>query len=149
VYDGRIRIPVGGGRLEKREFERVLAHEYVHAVVHSVAPTGVPAWLGEGLAVLLEREGATTRPAGPKAGTLQLGDVTRTFGALAPGDVAAAYADSGVAVRFIVDRIGYHGLMALVADLGAGEEFDRAFQSRVMMPFADFEREWREGREGR
>jgi hypothetical protein len=36
--------------------------------------------------------------------------------------------------------------MALIADLGAGEEFERAFQNRVLMSFSDFEREWREQR---
>jgi tetratricopeptide (TPR) repeat protein len=147
VYDGRIRIPVGGERLDTREFQRVLSHEFVHAVVHSVAPTGVPAWMGEGLAVLLEREGGSLpQKPGARAKTLQLSEVTRSFGTLPPGEVGTAYQDSGSAVRFIVDRVGYHGLMALVADLGAGEEFERAFQNRVFMPFSDFEREWREQR---
>ena len=34
--------------------------------------------------------------------------------------------------------------MGLLADLGAGADFDRAFTSWVQMPFADFEREWTE-----
>jgi hypothetical protein len=34
--------------------------------------------------------------------------------------------------------------MGLVADLGAGADFDRAFASWVQVPFADFEREWLE-----
>ncbi len=145
AYDGRIRVPVGGEQLDRREFERVLSHEYVHAVVHSVAPTGVPAWLGEGLAVLLEREGAASSNA-RAAKTLAFDTVSRSFAAIPPGEVGAAYQASASAVRFIVDRVGYHGMMALVADLGSGANFEQAFQHRVLMPFADFEREWRESR---
>jgi hypothetical protein len=34
--------------------------------------------------------------------------------------------------------------MGLLADLGTGADFDRAFLSWVQMPFTDFEREWLE-----
>ena len=36
------------------EFERVLSHEFTHALVRSVAPRGVPFWFNEGLAVNYE-----------------------------------------------------------------------------------------------
>jgi len=106
----------------------------------------VPAWLGEGLAVLLEREGGPAQKAGAGPKVLQFPEVTRSFAKLPPEHVGAAYQESRSAVRFIVDRVGFHGLMALIADLGAGEEFERAFQNRVLMSFSDFEREWREQR---
>ena len=57
LFDGRIRLPIRGGLADRREFERVLTHEYVHALVHSVAAGGVPAWLNEGLAAALETGG--------------------------------------------------------------------------------------------
>ncbi len=37
-----------------REFERVLTHEFTHALVRSIAPRGVPQWLNEGLAMNFE-----------------------------------------------------------------------------------------------
>jgi len=44
----------------------------------------------------------------------------------------------------VLDHAGAPRLMGLLADLGAGADFDRAFLSWVQMPFADFEREWLE-----
>ena len=48
-YDGRIRIPVAGASHHPELFEKVLTHELTHAVVAGIAPSGVPAWLNEGL----------------------------------------------------------------------------------------------------
>ena len=67
LFDGRIRLPVRGGLADRREFERVLTHEYVHAVVHSVAAGGVPAWLNEGLAAALEIGRRGSRAQGHRA----------------------------------------------------------------------------------
>jgi hypothetical protein len=50
VFDGRIRVPVQGALQNSAEFERVLAHEFTHALIQSVATRGVPTWLHEGLA---------------------------------------------------------------------------------------------------
>ena len=49
-FDGRIRVPVQGALQNIAEFERVLAHEFTHALIQSVATRGVPTWLHEGLA---------------------------------------------------------------------------------------------------
>jgi tetratricopeptide (TPR) repeat protein len=57
AYDGRIRIPVRGTAADSGELERVLVHEFTHALVQSVAPRGVPTWLHEGLAVAFEPDG--------------------------------------------------------------------------------------------
>jgi hypothetical protein len=54
AFDGRIRVPVLGALQNIKEFERVLTHEFTHALVRSIAPRGVPTWLNEGLAVLFE-----------------------------------------------------------------------------------------------
>ncbi len=53
----RIRVPVKGALEQVGELERVLAHEYVHALIAGVASRGVPAWVNEGLAVVHERGG--------------------------------------------------------------------------------------------
>jgi len=145
LFDGRIRLPVRGGLADRREFERVLTHEYVHALVHSVAAGGVPAWLNEGLAAALETGGADrARKAIARGTVVPLRQLERSFGSLPDSAVTGAYAGSALAVLEILDRVGPARLMGLVADLGAGADFDRAFTSWVQMPFADFEREWAE-----
>ena len=86
LFDGRIRLPVRGGLADRREFERVLTHEYVHALVHSVAAGGVPAWLNEGLAAALETGGAdrarTDIARGP---VVPLRSLERSFASLPDG----------------------------------------------------------------
>ena len=56
AFDGTIRIPMRGALANPAELDRVLAHEYTHALVHELAVGGVPAWLDEGLAAALERD---------------------------------------------------------------------------------------------
>ena len=38
AYDGRIRVPVQGASRRPGRIERVLTHEFTHALVHSIAP---------------------------------------------------------------------------------------------------------------
>ena len=64
AFDGRIRMPVQGALQNLPEFERVLSHEFTHALVRSLAPRGVPYWLDEGLAVQFEGSDLA-----PQAGT--------------------------------------------------------------------------------
>ena len=66
AYDGRIRVPVRGALMNPEELDRVLTHEFTHALVQSLAPRGVPTWLNEGLAVMFE-------PNGPAWADAQLG----------------------------------------------------------------------------
>jgi tetratricopeptide (TPR) repeat protein len=145
LFDGRICMPIRGGLADRREFERVLTHEYVHALVHTVAAAGVPAWLNEGLAAALETGGEdrARRDIG-RGPVVPLGRLGRSFASLPAPAVASAYAGSALAVLGILDRVGASRLMGLLADLGAGAEFGRAFLSWVQIPFADFEREWLE-----
>ena len=56
AYDGTIRVPMRGALEEVDELDRVLAHEFTHALVRTLASRGVPAWLNEGLATALEQE---------------------------------------------------------------------------------------------
>ncbi len=143
LFDGRIRLPVRGGLADRREFERVLTHEYVHALVHSVAAAGVPAWLNEGLAAALESGGADRARKAVARGTIvPLSQLGRSFESLPVSAVPAAYGGSALAVLEILERVGPSRLMGLLTDLGAGADFNRAFTSWVQMPFADFEREW-------
>ncbi len=75
---------------------------------------------------------------------MPLRSLERSFASLPDSAVTGAYAGSALAVLDILDRVGPSRLMGLLADLGAGADFDRAFTSWVQMPFADFEREWAE-----
>ena len=56
-YDGHIRLPIAGTWPQRDELDRILSHDFVHALVATLAGRTVPAWLNEGLATVLEPAG--------------------------------------------------------------------------------------------
>lgn len=141
VYDGRIRVPVKGALDQVGDLERVLAHEYVHAIVANLAGRGVPAWVNEGLAVVLEPDGlagaerviaaARSRPA--------LRQLHTGFGTLPDAQAQLAYAESAVAARAMLDLRGPSAVVMLLRDLGAGAAFSTAFHQRIGVRYEEFQ----------
>jgi hypothetical protein len=144
LFDGRIRLPVRGGLETKGELERVLTHEYVHALLFSIAATGVPAWLNEGLATALEPGGLSraqhelSRARSP----IPLADLRRSFASLPVDRVPLAYSESALVVQAMLDRAGPVRLVGLIRDLAAGTPFEPAFESWIQVSVGDFERDW-------
>lgn len=141
LYDGRIRIPVAG-RIDDKDLRRVLTHEFTHAVVRSLAPRGVPQWLNEGLAVLMERggAGAAAIPDGPAP---PLARLEGSFAALSPDEARTAYATSASATQALLDRAGPMVIYNLLTNLGNGLTFDEAFERAALMPYREFQQTWR------
>ena len=142
AYDGRIRVPVAG-RIAEAELQRVLAHEFTHAVVHDIAPRGVPQWLNEGLAVLMERGGAAPPGDRPPQPFLPLTRLEGSFDSLSPTEAREAYATSAAAAQALLDRSGPMAIYNLLSNIGNGMPFDEAFERAVFVPYRDFAREWR------
>jgi tetratricopeptide (TPR) repeat protein len=139
-FDGQIRMPVGGAAQNLAEFDRVLTHELTHAMLKSVAPRNLPAWLNEGLAMyaeghdsaLSERRLARARLFVPLA-VLQT-----SFSRLNAAQAAVAYEESAFAARALLDRIGPSGLGELLQDLGNGQTIEQAIE-RFGVTFVVFE----------
>jgi hypothetical protein len=146
AFDGRIRVPVQGALENPAEFERVLTHEFTHALVRSVAARGVPVWLDEGLAVHFEpRAAATATDAhGKTRMAFGLSQLETSFARLGAADARAAYAQSAGAVARLLEWIGAPAVAGMLADIGRGVPFARAFELAAMMTYADFEAKLRE-----
>jgi hypothetical protein len=107
-------VPIKGALADIDRLDRVLAHEFVHAVVAMLGGRTVPVWMNEGLAVTLGEAGsdeadavlarARTRPA--------LKDLHGSFGGLSGEHARVAY---------------------------AGADFASAFHQRFGMRYEDFE----------
>jgi tetratricopeptide (TPR) repeat protein len=54
LFDGKIRVPLGGLDRLTTDARRVLRHELTHAVLHSKTKGNCPRWLHEGLAQILD-----------------------------------------------------------------------------------------------
>jgi tetratricopeptide (TPR) repeat protein len=141
AYDGVIRVPMRGALDNPAELDRVLAHEFTHALVRSLAARGVPTWLNEGLATLLEGDDLTwaERRVAQSSEPVSLAELQSGFAPLSGAQAALAYAASALAVRRMVEEAGGFAVANLLRDLGVGVGFDAAFVHRVQRPFADFE----------
>jgi hypothetical protein len=142
VYDGRIRIPVLGALRVPGELDRVVTHEYVHALLQAVVPRGVPMWLNEGLATHFEptdhawvRQRLRAAPA-----IIPLARLDQSFGQFDGAEAGLAYAESMVAARLLIERLGVNFPLFLEY-VGNGTSLEQAlllFNINV----TDIEREW-------
>ena len=142
AFDGRIRVPVQGALQNRAEFERVLAHEFTHALIQSLASRGVPVWLHEGLADCFDGTDLTRKEDQVrKAQTrLPLRRLEESFAGLSASDASLAYAESAVAVRALLDQAGASAIVNLLGDLGRGTPFPDAFQRNILMSYAEFQK---------
>jgi tetratricopeptide (TPR) repeat protein len=140
AFDGRIRVPMRGALTDPGELDRVLTHEFTHALVHSVAPRNVPTWLNEGLAVLFEPQGEvwsdTQLASSPSR--IPLPRLAAGFERLSGAQARMAYAQSAGAVRAMIEQAGAPAVMALLQDVGRGEPFADAFERRMSTTYTSF-----------
>jgi hypothetical protein len=157
VFDGRIRVPIRGALENPQGFERVLCHEFTHALVFSIARRGVPQWLNEGLAVLFEPGNGSALSAAVAARAsaaeretsepplIPLARLERTFEGLSVGQAKLAYAQSAVAAQAMIDLIGLPGVLNVLSQLGHGAAFTDAFDRVVPITYVEFQRAWYHG----
>lgn len=138
-FDGRIRVPVMGALQNLAEFERVLAHEFTHALVRSVAPRGVPFWFNEGLAVNFEKADLSKERAEVSAAAtlLPLDRLETSFAGLDAKQATLAYAQSAITVQSLIERGGGSAIANVLVDLGHNIPFEQAFERHFLMPYAD------------
>jgi tetratricopeptide (TPR) repeat protein len=142
MYDGRIRVPIGG-KVDEKDLRRVLTHEFTHAVIHSLAPRGVPQWLNEGLAVVMEQSGGSSMTLASDANVPPLTRLEGSFEKLSPEDARTAYAASAAATQALLDRGGPMVIYNLLTNLGNGMRFDEAFERAALVPYSEFAQTWR------
>lgn len=142
AYDGRIRIPVMGALKSPGELDRIVTHEYVHALVQQMYPR-VPGWLNEGLATLMEGGDRTwltsrLRAAGELIPLASLDSAFRTSNG---EEAALAYAQSYVGTRILSQRLGAN-FPVFLQYVSNGTPFDQALLV-FNVSAADVEKEWK------
>jgi hypothetical protein len=130
AYDGRIRLAVRGGLQAPEALDRVVLHEFVHALIQRVAPRGVPAWLHEGLAVNLSEEAPQWADAilAESRQSIPLSVLERGFSDLDSRAAGLAYAESAVAAGVVIRRLGPN-LPAFLQSLGTSGTVDEGLAS--------------------
>ncbi len=140
AYDGTIRVPMRGALAKPEELDRVLTHEYTHALIHTLALRNVPTWLNEGLATALEKDVAqdvnsSSEPLPPGV----LAALQTSFGRFTGDQAKLAYDASARAARRLLDEAGGFAVANLLRDLGQGVDFKEAFLHRIQRSFESFE----------
>jgi tetratricopeptide (TPR) repeat protein len=138
LYDGKIRVPMGGLKKLDPDAQRVLTHELTHAIVQSKSRGNCPRWLHEGLAQLAEPR--TLRRADLSA----LRRDVRADQASTWPDQAFSYAAALSFTRFLEERRGFDLLVALLARLGDGESQDAALSALYGATYAELAAAWAE-----
>ena len=152
IYDGKIRIPIGGIEQETPALRRILFHEYTHAVVRAITPR-CPTWLNEGLAQYFEgrpldprQKAALTRMS--QEGKLpQFTSLEGPFLGLDTKQAGLAYAVSLSAVRYIVDSFGMYRIRYVLDELAAGASTSRAINNGITLSSEELERGWKQSLE--
>ncbi len=149
IYDGKIRVPIGGAGQNPELLKKVLFHEYTHAVVHGLSRgVNVPTWLNEGVAVYFESGGHSSREQllhrQLRSGEplVPLSRMHGSFMGLSDAQASLAYAESYAAVKALVDRYGLYRVRQLLDDLGNQKEFAAAFADQFMTPYETFQSDW-------
>lgn len=141
AFDGIIRVPMRGVGEKGEDLDRVLAHEFSHALIRSLATRNLPTWLNEGLASVLESDNlgwaADTVRRVPNLPSLAA--LSAPFGKLNGADAQVAYAASALAAKRLLDEAGGPAIANLLRDLGDGVDFEAAFLRRIQKSFADFQ----------
>ena len=128
VYDGKVRVPLGGIDRMNPQLRALLHHEYVHVVVRFLGKGRAPVWLNEGIAEVVERrvfESPRADVAVPGA-KLPEGALDRPFTGLPDDQVRLAYQQSYERVRRLVNLCGWPPVAELLQRLGAGEKWEAA-----------------------
>lgn len=121
------------------------AHEYAHLLVGALADGSAPRWLDEGLAMYLSSEWTFSdftaiSLASLRGAFIPLPEIER-LNSFDEGAAHIAYAQSYLAVRYLVEYYGPEALGDALALLGEGRSADEALQQTIGIGLAGFEAE--------
>jgi hypothetical protein len=125
VYDGKIRVPLGGVERMTPQLRALLFHEYTHVLVRFLGRGRAPIWLNEGLA---ELAGQRQYAPSPRAYSQSLppAALERPFTELPNELVPVAYAQSRARVERLAELCGSPALGELLRQLGNGLAWEAA-----------------------
>lgn len=138
LYDGKIRVPIGGLKQINAGARRVLLHELAHAFIAGKSKGTAPRWLHEGLAQWIE--GKTTPT---PTGLAQAREFQNPEGRDGWGQ-AFSYATALSFVEWLDGRVGFPALVDVLEETGKGTNPDAAFEQVTRYSLKELRQAWGE-----
>ena len=130
LYDGKIRLPVGGVTKVTPQMRAVLFHEFTHVLIAELTRGNIPTWLNEGIAEIQgRREYAPAAPELRLAGEgelLPLATLSGPFTSMPVAQAGLAYRQSYSMVQFMVSRYGWYAIQQILKHLGEQATMEQA-----------------------
>mgnify|MGYP001227893002 CR=1 FL=1 len=145
LYDGKIRVPAAGLQEAPRpEVQRVLVHEYAHALLRAVGGPQVPVWLQEGFAQVAEgRSSADARRLLRADAAPTLAQLEGSFASEAdPARVRVLYAGACDLVQWLLGQGGGPRLADALDALARGQSTDAALRAAYGRSAQELHAEW-------
>ena len=151
LYDGKVRLPIGGAHEITPMLRGVLFHEYTHVVVGELTKGNCPTWLNEGLAEVEGRK-EFSPPVAELETAAKTGDfipfkaLEKSLSTLETKKIALAYQQSYSLVSFMISSYGMHKVRDILVNLGAGMGSEAAIAGAFADYRLDFDailQEWR------
>jgi len=152
IYDGKIRISIGGLRGDEPALRKIIFHEYTHSLIYSITDR-CPTWLNEGLAQYFEgRDKDMARDVMKefykRDAIVPLGLLEGSFLRLDKNQAEVAYLQSLAVVSYMVERYGLYSIKELLVELSKGNPIDDSFRSVLYISYKEFEMDWKRSLKG-
>ena len=138
LFDGKIRVPLGGQRRLDPRSRQLLIHELTHAVLHAKTRGNAPRWLHEGLAQRMEGR------------TLGRADRQRVVRLLREGRPEAwdrggfSYPAALSLTLYIEETYRFYGVLELLENLERGLALEAALKDAFGIGYERLCRDWSE-----
>ena len=151
LYDGKIRLPVGGAQSLPPQLKAVLFHEYTHVVIQEITQGNCPTWLNEGLAELEGRKIfkpplSSLGKAVKNGNLISLTKLESGFTGLSSTEAELSYQQSYSLVNYMVEAYGWPKVTEILLNLRAGMKSSIAIKNALTDFGLDFDGvigEWR------
>jgi tetratricopeptide (TPR) repeat protein len=146
IYDGRIKMPIGGLARGNDRLARTVRHEYAHAAIVTLSKGKAPVWLNEGLAQVAEETedaGRTNRlrMAVADGDVLPLAALEGGFTRFDRDQASLAYSQAYFAAKYLLEHKGSYNVRRLLEAMATADTSDAAFKQALGMSYDEFERQ--------
>jgi tetratricopeptide (TPR) repeat protein len=141
LFDGKIRMPVGGLHQVDAQIRATLHHELVHAFIHARAGENAPRWLHEGVAEYMEGTRASDQ-GNLLARVIAEGNSFEHCLPTAQCDVRIFYPAAVSFVDYLIQMRGVGGVRDVLSALGEGNDVDGSLRKVLGKDEGTLIREW-------